>query len=162
MQAYPDEDMDSTVLLQNFCQAHQNNAVKKIPDNLSIAVNEYPLQFEQTNSKPDTNYPPEQAINMLKDGNKCSGQQDDEYAKLQKTLEALTKQLESLEATLHCKSQETRTKTKVSDTQTELRILLENHPIGPCYCCGQEGHLYCQCPLNYQPASKVDNHWPQL
>ena len=42
---------------------------------------------------------------MLNDGKKRNGQQD-EYAKLQKTGEALAKQLESLEATLH-KPQET-------------------------------------------------------
>ena len=37
---------------------------------------------------------------MLTDGKKCTEQQD-EYVKFQKTVDALDKQLESLEATLH-------------------------------------------------------------
>ena len=84
--------------------------LKKKPDNLSVAVKdavtiEYALQFDQTNPEPDISYLPEQPINMLNDRKKRS-EQHGEYTKLQKTVEALAKQLESLEATLQ-KPQET-------------------------------------------------------
>ena len=71
-QAYPDEDMGSTVLLQKFLTGLRPPIVRQMllnkkPDNLSAAVKDavtieyaYALQFEWTNqSESDTNYPPE-------------------------------------------------------------------------------------------------------
>ena len=171
-QAYPDEDMASTVLLQKFLTGlrppiARQMLLKKKPDNLSVAVKdavtiEYALQFDQTNPEPpDISYLPEQPINMLNDGKKRS-EQHGEYAKLQKTVEALAKQLESLEATLQ-KPQETPAPRQNSQPSRQSRgSYRRTRPIGPCYRCGQEGHLYRQCPLNYRrPVWKVDDHWPQ-
>ena len=150
-QAYPDEDMASTVLLQKFLTGlhppiARQRLLKKKPDNLSVA---------------DISYLPEQPINMLNDGKKRS-KQHGEYAKLQKTVDALAKQLESLEATLQ-KPQETPAPRQNSQPSRQSRgSYHRTRPIGSCYRCGQEGHLYRQCPLNYRrPVWKVDDHWPQ-
>ena len=174
-QAYPDEDMGSTVLLQKFMTGLQppiarQMLLKQKPDNLTAAVKEaitveYALQFDQT--IPDREFGatclPEQPINMMTDKNKhtdlsCTDQQS-EYAKLQKTVEGLAKQLESLQATLH-KPRETPPSRQSSRQNRSYR---RPRPIGPCFNCGQEGHHYRQCPLNfYRPASKAGDCWPQL
>jgi len=164
-QAYPNEDMGSAVLLQKFMTGLQppiarQMLLKKKPENLSAAVEqaitvEYALQFDQTISEPGTTCLSEQPINMVTD--KKHTDQQSEYAKLQKTVEGLAKQLESLQATLH-KPRETPPRQPSRQNRSYRRT----RPIGPCFNCGQEGHHYRQCPLNfYRPASKVGDRWPQ-
>lgn len=166
-QAYPDEDMGSTVLLQKFMTGLQppiarQMLLKKKPENLSVAVKEaitveYALQFDQTIPEPATTCLSEQPINVVTDKNKHTDQQS-EYAKLQKTVEGLAKQLESLQATLH----KPRVTPPPRQSSRQNRSYHRTRPIGPCFNCGQEGHHYRQCPLNfYRPASKAGDRWPQ-
>ena len=140
--------------------------LKKKLDNLSEAIKdavtiEYALHFDQSGPETQASQFPadHEPINMLSGGAKQSGQKE-EYTKLQKTVEALTKQLENLEANL----QKSLTSSPRHNYQTtrQNRGPRRRQPVGPCYRCGQEGHYYRQCPLNYHwPASKVDDRWPR-
>ena len=86
----------------------------------------------------------------------------DDAATLQSSLEDLTKQLESIETTV-------RTSRRSSNPQYPRRTYAggwgqgqrRDRRVGPCYNCGEEGHLFRNCPLNYYgPASQVDESWP--
>ena len=168
-QAYPDEGLNLAVLLQKFLTdllapiAHQM-LLKKKPDNLSEAIKDavtikYTLHFDQSGPEAQAAQFSAESINMLNGGGKQSGQKE-EYTELQKTVEALAKQLECLEANL----QEYLTSSPRCNYQTsrQNRGPRRKQPVGPCFRCGQEGHYYLQCPLNYYwPASKVDDRWPQ-
>ena len=133
-------------------------------DSLSEAIKdavtiEYALHFDRSSAEIQAAVFPPEPINMLSGGGKQGGQKE-EYTKLQKTVEALTKQLECLETNLQ--KSLTPSPSRNYQTPRQNRGPRRRQPIGPCYRCGQEGHYYRQYPLNYHwPASKVDNRWPQ-
>ena len=166
-QAYPAEATDSTVLLQKFLTGLQpliarQLLLKQRPERLSDAIKdavaiEYALQFEKsiTEAKPDVNQSLD-SINMLK----SKSHQEQDYSKLQKTVDSLAKQVELLEMSLR-KYQPPAPRYQYR-TPRQTRGSPRTRPPGRCYCCGQEGHYYRQYPLNYQgPVQKKGNHWPQ-
>ena len=169
-QAYPAEGTNSTVLLQKFLTGLQPSIARQLllkqrPESLSDAIKdavaiEYALQFDKniTEAKPDANQSLD-PINMLK----SKSHQEQEYGKLQKTVDSLAKQVQSLEMSLR-KYQPPREPPPRYQYRTprQTQGSRRTRPPGRCYCCGQEGHYYRQCPLNYQgPVQKVGNHWPQ-
>lgn len=168
-QAYPDEGLNSTVLLQKFLTGllapiARQMLLKKKPDSFSEAIKdavtiEYALHFDRSSAETQAAVFPPEPINMLTGGGKQGGQKE-EYTKLQKTVEALAKQLECLETNLQ--KSLTPSPSRNYQTPRQNRGPRRRQPVGPCYRCGQEGHYYRQCPLNYHwPASKVDDRWPQ-
>ena len=108
-QAYPDEGLNSTVLLQKFLTGllapiARQMLLKKKPGSLSEAIKdavtiEYALHFDRSSAETQAAVFPPEPINMLTGGGKQGGQKE-EYTKLQKTVEALAKQLECLETNL--------------------------------------------------------------
>ena len=168
-QAYSEEGLNSTVLLQKFLTgllapiARQMLLIKK-PDSLSEAIKdtvtiEYALYFDRSSPKAQTAVFPLEPINMLSGGGKQSGQKE-EYTKLQKTVKALAKQLECLETNL--KKSLKSSPSHNHQTPRQNREPCRHRPVGPYYRCGQEGNYYCQCHLNYHwPVSKMDYRWPQ-
>ena len=63
---------------------------------------------------------------------------------LSQTLEALTKRLESLETTLqmNAKAQGSFHSKRGGCRQAITQQNFRTRKVGPCYNCGQEGHLY--------------------
>ena len=108
-QAYPAEGMDSTVLLQRFLTGLQAPIARQLllikrPDSLPEAIKdavaiEYALHYDKSIPEAKTDVPQADPINMLKSSMNHEAQSD-EYTKLQKTVDALAKQLESLETNL--------------------------------------------------------------
>ena len=106
-QAYPAKATDSTVLLQKFLTGLQPSIahqllLKQRPERLSDAIKdavdiEYALQFDKSivEAKPDVNQSLD-PINMLK----SKSHQEQDYSKLQKTVDSLAKQVELLETSL--------------------------------------------------------------
>lgn len=167
-QAYPGEGMDSAVLLQKFLMGLQppiarQMLLQKKPENLKNAVEgaatvEYTLNFEGTEvglaSEP---------INLLhnKDNQHKDHQLQEEYVKLHKTVEDLTKQVESLETAVR-KSRETQLPVRPRYPVVRQGQRGRRRNRGACHYCGEYGHFYRQCPLNYQgPAPTVDSCWSQ-
>ena len=73
---------------------------------------------------------------------------------LHQKLDSLTKRLESLEVTIG------KSQTPNRPGYGRDRGNRRDRRIGPCYNCGEEGHLRRNCPLNYYgPAPKVDDSW---
>ncbi|XP_065901887.1 uncharacterized protein [Dysidea avara] len=73
---------------------------------------------------------------------------------LHQKLDSLTKRLESLEVTIG------KSQTPNRPGYGRDRGNHRDRRIGPCYNCGEEGHLRRNCPLNYYgPAPKVDDSW---
>ena len=107
-QAYHALGTDSTVLLQKFLTGLQPSIARQLllkqrPERLSDAIKdavaiEYALQFDKsiTEAKPDVNQSLD-PINMLY---KSKSHQEQDYSKLQKTVDSLAKQLELLETSL--------------------------------------------------------------
>ena len=83
------------------------------------------------------------------------------------SLEALIKRLDSLETTLQ--RNQSQTTSNATRRQPGYRYAGQpNQPrhrgttVGPCYDCGQVGHLRQNCPLNfYGPAPRVGDSWPR-
>ena len=154
-QAYPGEGVDSTVLLQRFLTGLRPSIARQMllqkkPDNLKSAIEgavtvEYALNFESTEAGRSS-----EPINLLhnKDSKHKDNQLQEEYVKLHKTVENLTKQMESLETALR-KSQETPpAKPRYQVARQGQRGRRRDR--GACHSCGEYGHFYRQCPLNYQ------------
>ncbi|XP_065900992.1 uncharacterized protein [Dysidea avara] len=73
---------------------------------------------------------------------------------LHQKLDSLTKRLESLEVTIG------KSQTPNRPGYGRDRGNRRDRRIGPCYNCGEEGHLRRNCPLNYYgPTPKVDDSW---
>ena len=166
-QAYPAEATDSTALLQKFLIGLQPSIARQLllkqrPERLSDAIKDavaikYALQFDKSiaEAKPDVNQSLD-PINMLK----SKSHQEQDYSKLQKTVDSLAKQVELLETSL--REYQPPAPRYQYRTPRQTQGSPRTRPPGHCYCCGQEGHYYRQCPLNYQgPVQKVGNHWPQ-
>lgn len=158
--AYPDESMASAVLLQRFLtglrpeiarQLLLRNRPANFADALKDAVEiEYALEFEGAGD----------SIHAIEQRKRQSAGMDE--TTLSKTLEALTKRLESLETTLQkSKAQSipgSRSGSRYTGTQQQHR---RGYRVGPCFNCGKEGHLRRNCPLNFSgPAPMVDGSWP--
>lgn len=107
-QAYPTEaGAESTVLLQRFLMGLRPSITRQMllqkkPTTLAQAITdaiavEYALQFSQAESEHST----PDSVNVLRSSGtgKQSSQQDGDVAKLHKTVEALSKQVEALQAT---------------------------------------------------------------
>ena len=160
--AYPGEAMTSTVLLQRFLMGlqpeirHQLLLRKKssnFAEALADAVNiEYALKFNGGDNSVQAVAQPQQKPELP------------DAVTLQNSLADLTKRLASLETTLQRSQrlpnalQYTRRTFSGGRGQGQRR----NRRVGPCYNCGEEGHLFRSCPLNYYgPASQVDESRPR-
>ena len=153
--------MASAVLLQRFLTAlrpeigHKlllRNKPNTFADALKDAVEiEYALGFDDSSRE---------GVHAIAQHKRQSEHLDSDT--LSQTLEALTKRLESLETTLQKKSQVAPRPRfgshRYGGPQQQHR---RGCRLGPCYNCGEEGHLYRNCPLNsHGPAPKVDGGWP--
>ena len=135
--------------------------LRKKPANLKDAIKdakavEYALAFEDAEAGLSS-----EPINLLhKKGNRQHEQQlQDKYLRLYQTMETLTKQVESLETSL-CKVQEDPPVRSRFPQASRYNHRGRQRGRRTCHCCGQYGHFYQQCPLNYQgPAPMVDSRW---
>ena len=164
--AYPDEAMTSAVLLQRFVTGLRSDIgrqllLKKTPTNFAAALKdavdiEYALEFNNSGD----------SINALTRKPTITTESQDAAA-LRRSLEALTKRLDSLETTLQ--RNQSQTTSNATRRQPGYRYGSQpNQPrhrgttVGPCYNCGQVGHLRRNCPLNfYGPAPRVGDSWPR-
>lgn len=160
--AYPREAMTSAVLLQRFLtglrpEIGRQLLLKRKPSDFPTALKdatdiEYALDFDQSG----------ESINALTSTNK---RPPEDTAALHRAVETLTKRLESLETTLQtpCKTRAVANnppRRNYGDTGRQRRQRFPANNIGPCYNCGQMGHLYRNCHLNFHgPASRVDDSW---
>ena len=153
--------MDSAVLLQHFLTGLRPEISRQLllrnrPETFTNALKgaeeiEYVLAFDDSG----------EGINAIQHKKKQSEHQDGPA--LSQTLEALTKRLESLETTLQMN---TKAQGPVRSKRGGRRPAIpqqnfRTRKLGLCYNCGQEGHFYRSCPLNFQgPVPKVDGSWP--
>ena len=150
--AFPAEAMTSSVLLQRFLTGLRPDISRQLllrsrPTTFTAAVKdatdvEYALEFggEEVNIH---------AIRPTQPTPEPSN-----AAALYQKLDALTKRLESLEVTIG------KSQTPIRSGYGRGRGDRRDRRIGPCYNCGEEGHLRRNCPLNYYgPAPKVDDSW---
>ena len=159
--AYSAESLDSAVLLQRFLTGLRPEIGRQLllrnrPDTFTNALKdaeeiEYALAFDGSG----------EGICAIAHKKRQSEHLDS--ATLTQTLEALTKRLESLETTLQKNktqgpSHPTNGGQRYTPTQQQY---YRGRKLGPCYNCGQEGHFYRSCPLNFHgPVPKVDGSWP--
>ena len=161
--AYPEEAATSTVLLQWFVTGLCSDIgrqllLKKTPTNFAAALKdavdiEYALEFNNLGD----------SINTLTRKPTITTESQDAAA-LRRSLEALTKRLDSLETTL----QRTQSQTTPNATRKQRGYRHGSQPryrgtiVGPCYNCGQVGHLHRNCLLNFNgPAPRVGDSWPR-
>ena len=154
--------MTSSVLLQRFLtglrpEISRQLLLRKKPSNFTEALAdavdiEYALKFNE----PDVN------VQAMAQPQRKPEQPD--TVTLQNSLADLTRRLASLEGTLQ------RSQTPSNIPQYTRRIYnggrsqgqRRDRCVGPCYDCGEEGHLFRNCPLNYYgPASQVDESRPR-
>ena len=165
-QAYPEEETNSAVLLQRFLTGLQppvarQMLLRKKPANLKDAIEdakavEYALAFEDVEAGLSS-----EPINLFhKKGNRQQEQQvQDKYLQLCQTVETLTKQVESLETSLRKVQEDPPLRSRFPQA-SRYGHRGRQRGRGTCHCCGQYGHFYRQCPLNYQgPAPTVDSRW---
>ena len=162
-EAYPAESLDSAVLLQHFLTGLRPEISRQLllrnrPETFTNALKdadaeeiEYALAFDDSG----------EGINAIQHKKKQSERQDGPA--LSQTLEALTKRLESLETTLQMNTKaQGPARSKHGGRRPAIpQQNFRTRKLGPCYNCGQEGHFYRSCPLNFQgPVPKVDGSWP--
>ena len=160
--AYPAESLNSAVLLQRFLTGLRPEIGRQLllrnrPETFSAALKdaeeiEYALAFDGSG----------EGIHAIEHKKRQSERLDS--AALSQTLEALTKRLESLETTLQQNKTQIppRPRSGVRRSTTIPQSYYRGRKLGPCYNCGQEGHLYRNCPLNFQgPVPRVDGSWPR-
>ena len=144
-EAYLDEAMTSTVLLQKFmtglrsstgCQLLLKGKPASLDDAIKQAVEiEYALEFSDDGSLGVR----QQDILTVQDS---SNSDREELERLTKLIESLSRKVENIEEKLGQPHRNTETRT--------------------CYQCGMVGHLKRQCSLNsHGPARKVTGGWPR-
>lgn len=165
-EAYPEENLTSTVLLQRFMTGLRPTIARQLllkgkPENLEEAVKaaldvEYALAFaDGVEGTYGCAYKP---CEVKREVNTVQTQRDDKVDQLQRALEDMTKKLESLEAEL-------RREQRPQQYAQWQRGRPGRRPRYPrpgqrCFMCGEEGHLRRQCPLNYnEPARTVGDSW---
>ena len=152
---YPGEALTSAVLLQRFLTGLRPEIGRQLllhqkPANFNAAVKdamaiEYALEF---GGEDDT-------IHSVGQKQK-TGEEVPNTAAL---LDALTKRLESLETTIQKSQVKSQPAKGLGYGRNQGQ---RSRHIGPCYKCGEDGHLRRGCPLNYyRPAPKVDDSWPR-
>ena len=150
-QAYLGEETNSAVLLQRFITGLRPSILRQMllrkkPTNLAEAMTnavavEYALQFDHQ-SHTDPEPPVADPVNALHQSgtNKPHAHQDD-VAKLHKTVEALTKQVESLQTALQKPPRAPRPWRNHGFSVQNQQGCRRDRLVGPC---GQEGHHYRQ------------------
>ena len=159
--AYPEEAMTSAVLLQRFLtgllpEISRQLLLRKKPSNFVSALAdateiEYALKFHGDEDGIHAMSQPQRKPELPN------------AATLQSSLEELTKRLASLETSMQTSQRSSNPQyTRRAYTGGRGQGQRRDRRVGPCYICGEEGHLFRNCPLNYYgPASKVDESRPR-
>ena len=154
-QAYPEENTTSAVLLQRFVTGLRPSIrcqllLKKRPENMSQTVKDAE-EIEQTLNLHEEKDDFVGAVGVHK-----RPREEPQWTALQETLEKVTKRLESLEVKMQ--------QNQDGDGNRQPRRRRQYRTVGPCYKCGQNGHLQYRCPLNSKgsavPPVNSDS-WPQ-
>ena len=167
-QAYPEERAASKVLLQRFLTGlrapiSQQLLLRGRPDQLEKAIKdatevEYALNFDRARVQ--------QQVNAMSERHLHAGaaefvpKPDVALQKLQTALDAMTKRMETLEATLTKQMEAPRRDSHppVSRVGVGRRNAGRRPPV--CYLCGQEGHIKRTCPLNFAGPARMAGSWP--
>ena len=160
-QAYPEENTTSAVL-QRFVTGLRPSIsrqllLQKRPDNLEHAIKDA-VEIEQTLSFHAVDEDQTDFINAIvnKTPSQASSKDDSQLMALHQALAKVTQRLESLETQLQ------RQPPPISSQQPHR--CPQYRTVGPCYKCGQYGHLQRTYPLNSKgpAASSVNSDsWPQ-
>ena len=170
-QAYPSEDVKSSVLLQRFLTGlrapiSRQLLLRKKPTELAEAIDnateiEYALSFNGTQEPKEVNLVHPAATREPG---------EDQLRKLQETLDAMTQRMKALESALTAQA----TGTTPRDTDTHGGSSGANRRTGAayrgrgrnsrsrlCFLCGQEGHIQRNCPstLNYAGPARMAGGW---
>ena len=133
------------------------------PDQLEKAIKdatevEYALNFDRARVQ--------QQVNAMSERHLHAGaaefvpKPDVALQKLQTALDAMTKRMETLEATLTKQMEAPRRDSHlpVSGVGVGRRNAGRRPPV--CYLCGQEGHIKRTCPLNFAGPARMAGSWP--
>ncbi len=160
-QAYPEESLTSAVLLRRFVTGLRPTVGRQLllqgkPESLEGAITaaadiEYAFGFADTRGT-DEDGRVKCEVNALRTG------VDTKVEQLQQALEIMTKRFEALESQL--KDRQRPQQAPAYQARPPRGRRRQGRPERKCFACGEEGHFWRQCPLNYhEPARKVGDSW---